>query len=291
MMRLVSLMFLFAIYLLAHGGVYAQTRVGSWNVSLHKDDCRIWDQWVNDDGGTSVLGIKYIDQGKSLIIAFRDSTWRLKKNQDFPVVLSVDENWQENLPGSAVDVDAIAAYLLPVNTAALSALMMGRELFLDVPDLGEKFSYTYTLEDTRGALSALDACRFETLATDEQNNANAGSGKHTTSLVLSRSILSLSKDSTVPQSVFPASTPKIYYQADYIGAKANDVARVDWIAEQTQAVAPNYRIDSASFDLKGQSGKISSNMNMPNNGWPIGVYRVDVFINDVLTEKMTFRIN
>lgn len=283
------LKFVFWILALAPcGNAHAQTKVGDWNVSVG-NDCRIWDEWRNDDGSTSMLGIGYIDRGKSLTMVFGDSTWKLVKNEDFQIVLRVDESWKDTVPGSAIGKDKAAAFLLPVSSAAITALTSGHELLMDIQGKGDDYSYAYTLDaDTAKALGALDACRFDVAPLDQEGAK--GSTEPTGEPRLHGAAMSMSNDGGSTQTVFPKNAPKLYFRGDISGAKTDDVARVDWIAEKTKAAEPNFRIDSVTMTLAGPEGTIRSSLNIPNAGWPVGRYRVDVFVNNARTGSVSFRI-
>ena len=86
--------------------------------------------------------------------------------------------------------------------------------------------------------------------------------------------------SSEPQTQFRPDTAEIR-----VGISLHDVAPGDkvtatWIAEKANGVPLNYKIDSSTVavpdsKVKGTTFRLSK----PNNGWPVGDYRVDVTYN------------
>ena len=88
-----------------------------------------------------------------------------------------------------------------------------------------------------------------------------------------------SKDGDAMDS-FPPTTPKIFGHADLVDVPSGAKIVVSWIAVDTKGVAPpNYKIDSAEFTAGMLTNTATFNLSKPNNGWPIGKYRVDVTID------------
>ena len=67
--------------------------------------------------------------------------------------------------------------------------------------------------------------------------------------------------------------------------------RAVWIAEDVGSVAPaNYKIDEASVVAPAPPSNGVFSLSRPNDGWPAGSYRVEVYANDELTETTKFSI-
>lgn len=96
---------------------------------------------------------------------------------------------------------------------------------------------------------------------------------------------------TKPATVFAANTPKLWAFILTEGTEKGDKVRVVWIAEDTNGAAPaNYKIDEFSYvgDKENFSG--AGGLSKPNNGWPVGKYRVDIYIDDELEGSTKFQI-
>ncbi len=63
-----------------------------------------------------------------------------------------------------------------------------------------------------------------------------------------------------------------------------------WIAEKTQVAPPNYRIDGTELVKGPLMNQVTFTMSRPNNGWPVGDYRVDLFINDKAAGSVRFSV-
>jgi hypothetical protein len=84
----------------------------------------------------------------------------------------------------------------------------------------------------------------------------------------------------------------IYCAFKIEGIEGGATIRGVWIAEDVGKVAPpNYKIDEASLKLTGDGdakGKFS--LSKPNNGFPVGKYRTEIYIGDKLAKTVTFTV-
>jgi hypothetical protein len=81
------------------------------------------------------------------------------------------------------------------------------------------------------------------------------------------------------QDKFAPDTPKIVLHVETIDIKAGQKLTAVWIAEKTKVADPNYKIDSVDTASEGAS-EAAFALSKPNSGWPAGVYRVDLLIDD-----------
>jgi len=130
-----------------------------WTVSIDKG-CGMFQEWKTETKDTAKVGLGYMNKGKDIVLAFSDSSWAFKKDEEFTVSLGVDKGWKGKVPGAAVDKTTAVA-VLPASSDAINALMNGRELFMEVDGKSDDYGYTYYLDDTRKAIAALDACRAQ----------------------------------------------------------------------------------------------------------------------------------
>ncbi len=63
-----------------------------------------------------------------------------------------------------------------------------------------------------------------------------------------------------------------------------------WIAEKTKVAPPNYRIDSYELTKGPLINTVTFTMSRPTKGWPVGDYRVDLFINDKAAGLVRFSV-
>ena len=93
-------------------------------------------------------------------------------------------------------------------------------------------------------------------------------------------------DGTDPTTVFtPDET--FYCVADLQNAPDDSVVRADWYAVEVEGAEPNTFIDSAEVT----SGSSSLHFELNNNGpWPIGTYKVELYLNEELKDTIEFSV-
>ena len=98
------------------------------------------------------------------------------------------------------------------------------------------------------------------------------------------------KDGDVSDTFAP-DTPKIYLHAGLVDMPSGTKLSSTWIAEDTHGAAPpNYKIDSVEFEVGGLVNVANFSLSKPNAGWPIGTYRVDLFINGQASGTAHFKV-
>ena len=115
-------------------------------------------------------------------------------------------------------------------------------------------------------------------------NSHAEGGK------LLRAAIAVDRE-TKPASSFSSDVPKLF--AFYIGEslKEGDSLRGVWIAEDVGTAAPaNTKIDESSLVVKSPTDNGAFSISKPTNGWPIGSYRIEIYVGDKLAETVKFKI-
>jgi hypothetical protein len=89
---------------------------------------------------------------------------------------------------------------------------------------------------------------------------------------------------------FRPDTPKIVCVFTVDGAGIGMVVKGVWIAEDVGPVAPpNYKIAERSLRLPFlNSGSLT--LTKPNNGWPVGSYRLEIYLGDTLAKTLKFTV-
>src|ERR1700730_4442633 len=94
-----------------------------------------------------------------------------------------------------------------------------------------------------------------------------------------------------PKTVFASDTSKIYAMFKTTGAKNGDKIRGVLIAEDVGDAAPaNTQVFDKTIDLEGDTDDGDFNFGKPNQGWPVGKYRVDVYLNGELATTTKFTV-
>lgn len=99
------------------------------------------------------------------------------------------------------------------------------------------------------------------------------------------------EDGAQPSSVFGA-FDTIYVVSDLENGVNGNVVSSDWYAESADGVDPNFLIDSVEYTVTDESydGTIYFFFESPDEGWPAGTYRVEVFFNGVPSATVTFTV-
>ena len=90
---------------------------------------------------------------------------------------------------------------------------------------------------------------------------------------------------------FPADTPKIYARWQGRGLRNQSRIRAVWIAEEIGGdTPPNYTIDEATAVASNPDGRGVFMLEKPDGGWAPGVYRVEFYVDDELTDTVRLEI-
>jgi|SRR5450432_1977376 len=99
-----------------------------------------------------------------------------------------------------------------------------------------------------------------------------------------------SDDSDESMDVFTPDTPKIFLKAELVDVPGGAKLTGTWIAEKTDAAPPNYKIDSVDLTVGTLMNVATFSLSKPNAGWPIGDYRVELFIDGKPVTKARFKV-
>jgi len=92
-----------------------------------------------------------------------------------------------------------------------------------------------------------------------------------------------------PTTTFAPNTGIIYALFKTQGAKSGDKIRGVLIAESVgDAAQPNTKVFETLLDMQGDDGEFD--FSKPTNGWPLGKYRVDIYLNEELVASTKFTV-
>jgi hypothetical protein len=91
-------------------------------------------------------------------------------------------------------------------------------------------------------------------------------------------------------SVIAADAAKIFVHGDLLGVVAGSRIRTDWIAVEVRGVQPDYTIDTTEVSVVPRMHKVMFSLAKPSAGWPVGSYRVDLYIDGKLATKAAYRV-
>jgi hypothetical protein len=102
--------------------------------------------------------------------------------------------------------------------------------------------------------------------------------------------IAVDKD-TRPTTTFAADVPKLYTFFRTNGSKAGDSLRAVWIAEDVGEAAPkNTKIDESTLTADQDDFYGAFSLTKPTKGWPVGKYRVEIYVGDQLETTAKFTI-
>ena len=91
---------------------------------------------------------------------------------------------------------------------------------------------------------------------------------------------------------FAADAPKLFAVFKTKGVSDGDKIRGVWIADDVGAAAPKgTKIDEKALTAEGDTEDGVFSLSKPNNGWPVGKYHLEIYVNDQLITKLKFTIS
>ena len=90
---------------------------------------------------------------------------------------------------------------------------------------------------------------------------------------------------------FTPDTPRLFALFKTKGASDGDKIRAVWIADDVGDEAPKgTKIDETTLKAEGDTDDGVFSLAKPINGWPVGKYHVEIYVNDELATKVKFTI-
>ena len=104
------------------------------------------------------------------------------------------------------------------------------------------------------------------------------------------SIIAVDGD-TQPATTFTSDVPKLYAFFRTKGTEKGGKLRGAWIAEDVGDAAPaNTKIDEATITCDEANFHGAFSLSKPDNGWPVGKYKVEIYADDELVTTVKFTI-
>ena len=94
-----------------------------------------------------------------------------------------------------------------------------------------------------------------------------------------------------PTAIFSSDTAQIYarWQGDHLRKDAK--VRAVWIAENIGDDAPpDYKVDEATTIAEGPRSQGAFILSRPDDGWGLGDYRAEFYVDDVLVDAVKLKI-
>jgi len=118
------------------------------------------------------------------------------------------------------------------------------------------------------------------------------SAVHATRIVSITTSKAVAEPGTIPINVtdqFSPDTPEIHNVLGLENVQAGTKIKADWIGINI-ADTPNLNIGSLEVVLKGTDKKAQFTLMKPETGWPVGKYKIDIYINGKLATVVPFSV-
>jgi hypothetical protein len=90
---------------------------------------------------------------------------------------------------------------------------------------------------------------------------------------------------------FAPDVPELFAMFKTKGAQSGDKLRGVWIAEYVGSAAPaDSKIDEKTVTMDGDTDDGDLSLSKPTTGWPVGKYRLEIYVNDKLVTTTRFTI-
>ncbi len=97
-------------------------------------------------------------------------------------------------------------------------------------------------------------------------------------------------EQTKPATSFSADVPKLWAVFINDGMTAGDNLRGAWIAEDVVGTPKNTKIIESTVTIPAVDKQAAFTLSKPTNGWPVGKYRVEMYLGEKLAETVNFTI-
>lgn len=86
---------------------------------------------------------------------------------------------------------------------------------------------------------------------------------------------------------FTTTTPAFYVTGDINNSPDDTVISAVWYYLDTDS---DYMIDQSQYQVEGTNNSFYFSLSIPDNGWPVGTYRVDLYIDDAVDQSIFFTV-
>ena len=94
-----------------------------------------------------------------------------------------------------------------------------------------------------------------------------------------------------PTTTFSSNTPQIYVRWQGRRLRKGEKVKAVWIAENIGEDFPqDYKVDEASATVESQNPRGAFTLARPEDGWAIGDYRVEFYVDNVLVDAVKLKI-
>jgi len=103
-------------------------------------------------------------------------------------------------------------------------------------------------------------------------------------------VMSDNKEDKTPMTEFKTDTAEIFIFFGLENIKSGSKIKGVWICEKAKDIPENFKIDEASVDVGMIDNMGNFSLSKPNKGWPVGDYRVELYVDDKKIDERKFKI-
>lgn len=103
-------------------------------------------------------------------------------------------------------------------------------------------------------------------------------------------VMTDNEDEKPPKTEFKPDTAKIWVFFGLENVKTGSKIKGVWICEKAPDIPPDFKIDEASVDIGMIDNMGNFSLSKPNNGWPVGDYRVELYVDDKKIHEHKFKV-
>ena len=119
-------------------------------------------------------------------------------------------------------------------------------------------------------------------------NAISGNGVSVTTANITNAHMSKDKDDTTQTTTYAPADASFYCYFDLNNASDTTVVKGTWTAVSAEGVDPNFVIDSA--EITGGSNTYVFNLDRSTDSWPVGKYKIDLYIDGKMVQTVEFEV-
>ncbi len=107
---------------------------------------------------------------------------------------------------------------------------------------------------------------------------------------IATAVVSDNKEGKVEKTTFSPTTGKVYVVFSLADVPAGTPVKAVWIAENVEGIQANKQFADSELKMGGAVNQGDFYVTRPEKGWPVGVYRVEIYLAGQLAHTASFRV-
>ena len=132
------------------------------------------------------------------------------------------------------------------------------------------------------------ACNAVTGGGDDGGGGNDNSGFSFTTANIQNAHMARDENDSVQTDVYEASDPTFYCIFELKNAPDDTVVKGVWTLVSAEGYEDNIELDAA--EITGSDDVYTFSLNSSTDPWPVGQYKIDLYIDDNLVQTLDFEV-